>query len=223
MERAALPRLARRSRATGGRALLRARRLAALALLASALSHASAYAQAQAVEDPRQVVGEPRGPRLSGAELLERTKQVASLLRCPVCQGLSVADSPSSTAQNMKANVRDMLAAGYDQDQILAYFERSYGEFVRLEPARRGVNWLVWVAPVAALLLGIFVVFLALRPKGGATPAPEPPVEAAASTAEAADPRDRLPGDPRLARYVLKVRELAYGWAGGIRPGSERA
>jgi cytochrome c-type biogenesis protein CcmH len=163
-------------------------------------------ALAQTAEDPRQVVGPPRGQSLSGTELDARTKQVASLLRCPVCQGLSVADSPSTTAQNMKAHVRQLLAAGYDQDQILAYFERSYGEFVRLEPARRGVNWLVWIAPVVGLVLGVGVVLFALRsPRTPAASGPEPDAKAPAGEVG----RDRLPEDPRLAAYVLKVRELA--------------
>ena len=84
-------------------------------------------------------MGAPTGRRSRGAALDARTQEVAALLRCPVCQGLSVADSPVHAAQNMKAQVRDLLAAGYDQDQVLAYFERSYGEFVRLEPpAARG-------------------------------------------------------------------------------------
>jgi cytochrome c-type biogenesis protein CcmH len=182
----------------------------ALLLAAAALVHA------QTAEDPRQVVGPPRGARLTGTALETRTKQVAALLRCPVCQGLSVADSPSSTAQNMKAHVRELLAEGFDQDQILAYFERSYGEFVRLEPARRGVNWLVWIAPVAGLLLGVAIVLYALRsPRAPAAPAPEPDAAPAPSGTE----RDRLPEDPRLAAYVLKVRELAYGWTGGVPPG----
>ena len=163
-------------------------------------------AAAQNAEDPRQVVGPPRGQPLLGVELDARTKQVASLLRCPVCQGLSVADSPSTTAQNMKAHVRQLLAEGYDQDQILAYFERSYGEFVRLEPARRGVNWLVWIAPLVGLVLGVAVVLAALRsPKAPGAPGAEPATQPAPVEAG----RDRLPEDPRLAAYVLKVRELA--------------
>jgi cytochrome c-type biogenesis protein CcmH len=185
--------------------------LGALVLLASALL------AAQTVEDPRQVVGPPRGKPLVGAALEARTKDVASLLRCPVCQGLSVADSPSSTAQNMKAHVRELLAEGYEQDQVLAYFERSYGEFVRLEPARRGVNWLVWIAPLAGLALGVGVVVLALRPPKAAAPAP-PSEPAAPPGAAGADP---LPEDEPLAEYVRKVRALAYGWPDGVRPGRE--
>lgn len=155
--------------------------------------------------DPSGLVGAARGRALSGPELDARTEEVAALLRCPVCQGLSVADSPASMAVKMKAQVKQMLAAGYDQEQVLAYFERSYGEFVRLEPPLRGVNWLVWLAPVLGLLAGGGVVAWALR--GPRIPAPP-----------AVPDRDALPDDPALARYVLKLREVAYGWPGGVRP-----
>jgi cytochrome c-type biogenesis protein CcmH len=164
-------------------------------------------AEAAAQEDPREVVGAPRGTALSGAALDTRTEEVGALLRCPVCQGLSIADSPATMASKMKARVRELLAAGYDEEQILSYFERSYGEFVRLEPPRRGINWLVWLAPPLALLGGLALVRRTLRRAASpASPAAEVPA------------RDALPADPALARNVLRVRELAYGWPGGIPP-----
>lgn len=166
---------------------------------------------------PAFVIGEPKGVALSGAALDARTQDVAALLRCPVCQGLSVADSPATMALNMKAQVREMLATGYNQDQILAYFERSYGEFVRLQPPMRGVNWLVWLGPFAALLAGGTVVAWALkRPRDAARVDGEPgPL---ASTPSDLPSRDTLPDDPRLADSVRRVRELAYGWPDGIPP-----
>ena len=164
-------------------------------------------AEAAAQEDPRDVVGAPRGRALSGPALDVRTEEVGALLRCPVCQGLSIADSPATMAGKMKARVRELLAAGYDEEQILAYFERSYGEFVRLEPARRGINWLVWLAPPLALLGGLVLVRRTMRRAS----APAPP-------AEGIPARDALPADPALARNVLRVRELAYGWPGGVAP-----
>jgi cytochrome c-type biogenesis protein CcmH len=192
------------------------RRRAALAVLALLGLAPALPAQDAGAPDPHGVVGEPRGAALSEAELTERTEAVAALLRCPVCQGLSVADSPATMAQNMKAQVRDLLARGYDQDQVLAYFEHSYGEFVRLEPPLRGVNWLVWGAPLMGLAAGLGVVAWALRRQVAASR----PSESAPGDVALPD-TDALPDDPGLAPYVLKVRELAYGWPGGVRPRAE--
>jgi cytochrome c-type biogenesis protein CcmH len=123
-------------------------------------------------------------------------------------------------AQNMRAQVKDLLAAGYDQEQILAYFEGSYGEFVRLKPPLRGVNWLVWLAPLAGLLLGAVVVAWALRrprlPAGGAGE------DGAPAAADLPGP-DTLPADPVLSRHLLRVRERAYGWPGGVSPPADTA
>ena len=181
--------------------------------LAAAIVFVAAHASAQEpapASDPSRVVGPPSGRPLSGAALEARTEDVAGLLRCPVCQGLSVADSPATMAVNMKAQVKDLLARGYEQEQILAYFERSYGEFVRLRPPLRGVNWLVWLGPLAALGLGAWAVKRTL----GARRAP-----AEASPSPLPGP-DTLPEDEELARFVLRVREQAYGWPGGRSPGS---
>lgn len=122
---------------------------------------------AATAQAPRATAQEPAplGPPLSGAALDQATEEVASLMRCPVCQGLSVADSPASSAVDLKAEVRRQLAAGYTRDQVLANFERSYGEFIRLEPKAVGFNWLVWLLPVLALLLGALVIYFQLRPR----------------------------------------------------------
>ena len=187
-------------------------RRAAFVLVALGVAVGGALGQGSA-EDPARVVGPPRGARLDGAALEARGDEIAGLLRCPVCQGLSVADSPSTMASNMRAQVKELVAAGYDEEQILSYFERSYGEFVRLKPPLRGVNWLVWLAPVLGLLLGAAVIGWALRAPRSA-PAGAPP---AGETAEVPRP-DTLPPDPTLAPYVLRVRERAYGWSGGVSP-----
>jgi cytochrome c-type biogenesis protein CcmH len=166
-------------------------------------------------------IGAPKGPPLSGAQLDARTNDIGALLRCVVCQGLSVTDSPAPMARNMKAEVREKLAAGYDQEQILAYFERSYGEFVRLEPPMRGVNWVVWVGPLAALLAGGAVIAWALKRSPRRADAGE---SSAAIPSPASDlpGRDTLPADARLAAAVRQVRALAYGWPDGAPPKASR-
>ena len=158
----------------------------------------------------------PRGPQISGPQLDARTDEIGALLRCPVCQGLSVADSPATMARNMKSEVREKLAAGYDQEQILEDFERSYGEFVRLQPPMRGVNWLVWFGPVAGLIAGGAVIAWALkRPAGTGGESEAVP---AASMVSDLPTRDTTSGDARLAAALRRVRMLAYGWPDGVTP-----
>lgn len=149
-----------------------------------------------------EVVGEPAASPLLGEALERRTHEVGLLLRCPVCQGSSVSDSPSSTAINMKNEVRDLMAAGYDQQQVLDYFEAAYGQFVLMQPKAEGFNLLVWIGPGVLMLAGLGVVFATVRKKEPGT------------REEMAVPAPgELPDDPELASYVRKVRELAYGRA----------
>jgi cytochrome c-type biogenesis protein CcmH len=109
--------------------------------------------------------------------LAELTRSVASQLRCPVCQGLSLADSPSELALEMKDVVRDQLAAGRTPDEVKAYFVAKYGEWILLEPPRRGVNLLAYALPAVALIAGLGVVWLALRRwTSGETPADQLPM-----------------------------------------------
>ena len=130
-------------------------------LLAATYGAEPATAQAIDVSRPEPA---PLGPPLSGAALDRATEEVASQMRCPVCQGLSVADSPASSAVDLKTEVRRQVALGYTKEQVIASFERSYGEFIRLEPKAEGFNWLVWLAPMIALVTGALVIFFRLRP-----------------------------------------------------------
>jgi cytochrome c-type biogenesis protein CcmH len=125
--------------------------LAALVLVVgAALGLASA---AGTSESPRQ-----RADRLSGE------------LRCPVCQGLSVADSPSSTARAMAADVRRRVAAGESDSAIRADFVRRYGEPILLTPAGAPAV-LAWGLPVLVLGVGALLVVVTVR-RGSAASVP---------------------------------------------------
>ncbi len=87
----------------------------------------------------------------------ERTQAIAQSLRCPTCQGLSVADSSSPLAKSMRRIVAERVAAGQSADEVRAYFTDRYGAWVLLSPKASGSGWLVWVLPVAVLLLGLAV------------------------------------------------------------------
>ncbi len=99
----------------------------------------------------------------SAQEVDLRAQRIASKLRCPVCQNESVADSPSELSAQMRTLIRDKLAAGETDDQIIRYFVSRYGEWILLEPPRQGVLWFVWLAPAVALLGGGVLVIAYLR------------------------------------------------------------
>ena len=96
----------------------------------------------------------PRPAPRADTSLDRRTRELASQLRCPVCQGLSINDSPAELAVEMKGVVREQLAAGKSPGEVRQYFIEKYGEWVLLEPDPRGFNMLVYAIPVLALVGG---------------------------------------------------------------------
>lgn len=107
-------------------------------------------------------------PRAQDSTLERRTREVASQLRCPVCQGLSINDSPAELAVEMKGVVREQLAAGKSPEEVRQYFIAKYGKWVLLEPEPRGFNVLVYALPVLAVLGGALFVWRFVRRATGA-------------------------------------------------------
>jgi cytochrome c-type biogenesis protein CcmH len=105
----------------------------------------------------------------------ERARAVASGLRCPVCQNLSVADSPSRLAGEMRAEIEQRLAAGASEEEVRAFFVARYGEWVLLEPTREGLNLLPFLFPLVAVGAGVatWLVAVRRRPRPDAAPVSE--------------------------------------------------
>lgn len=97
------------------------------------------------------------------AELEAQVRKLSAELRCPVCQGLSLADSPSELSQEMKSVVRAQLAAGKSPEEVKEYFVARYGEWILLQPKAQGWNLLVYALPVTLLLAGLGGVFYLAR------------------------------------------------------------
>jgi cytochrome c-type biogenesis protein CcmH len=114
----------------------------------------------------------PVAPRGDSA-LEARTSAVASQLRCPVCQGLSIQDSPSELAQSMRSVVRDQLAAGKSPDEVKAYFTSKYGEWILLAPAPHGFNLVAYAVPFLIVLGGGVLIAMAVRRWTAAPPPAE--------------------------------------------------
>ena len=92
-----------------------------------------------------------------------QTTAVAAQLRCPVCQGLSIQESPSELSQQMRDLVKDQLREGRTPEEVKAYFVSKYGEWILLEPKPRGFNLLVYALPVLLVAGGIGVIAAAVR------------------------------------------------------------
>ncbi|MGQ0794421.1 MAG: cytochrome c-type biogenesis protein [Deltaproteobacteria bacterium] len=92
--------------------------------------------------------------RASELSVDDAVREVSYLLFCPVCQGQTVEESNSALAKDMRGIVRKKLEQGATKEEILAYFVGRYGESILASPPPRGVNWLLWLAPGALLVLG---------------------------------------------------------------------
>lgn len=88
----------------------------------------------------------------------QRATSIAAELRCPVCQGLSVADSPSDTAREMRALIDQRIREGRTDDDIRAEFRRAYGDWVLLSPPLIDPRGAVWLIPFAVIGLGALLV-----------------------------------------------------------------
>src|SRR5574337_1538666 len=95
--------------------------------------------------------------------LEEQTHRLAAELRCPVCQNLSVADSPSEMAIQMRELILEKLQKGESPEQIRNYFVSRYGEWILLAPTRKGFNWVAWLLPFVAILGGFGVIVFTIR------------------------------------------------------------
>jgi cytochrome c-type biogenesis protein CcmH/NrfF len=93
----------------------------------------------------------------------ERTSEVASGLRCPDCEALSVAESSTPTARAIRRDLRQRIAAGESDEAIRAAYVERYGESIVLEPEGSGLGVLVWGLPIAVLIAGAAGLVLASR------------------------------------------------------------
>ena len=93
----------------------------------------------------------------------QRVHDVASQLKCPVCQGESVADSPSTISQQMRAVIRQQLQQGQSEQQIIQYFVSRYGNTILWSPPKQGFTLLAWIIPIAILLCGALLLVLVMR------------------------------------------------------------
>ena len=93
----------------------------------------------------------------------DEVNAVAKKLYCPVCPNTPLDVCETQACKDWRAQIRDQLASGWNEQQIMDYFVQQYGERVLGEPQRSGFTSMVWVLPLIAVLLGLLIVWQVLR------------------------------------------------------------
>lgn len=130
------------------------RRLAILALLLALTGAVAPMNSARALQ-PDEVLADPA--------LEARARDLSKGLRCLVCQNQSIDDSDADLARDLRILLRERLAAGNSDAQVIAFLTARYGDFVLLKPPVTPVTWALWFGPAALLLIGAGGIVLGLR------------------------------------------------------------
>ncbi len=96
-------------------------------------------------------------------QIESRTFDIARQLRCPVCISETAADSNAQIAQQMRLIIQDQLEEGKSEQEIFAYFSGRYGDWILLDPPKRGIHLLAWLLPILAAAVGVITVALLAR------------------------------------------------------------
>jgi cytochrome c-type biogenesis protein CcmH len=101
----------------------------------------------------------------------DRAEAIGTRIKCPVCQGESIANSPSQMARDMMALVSERVEAGVDDQAIVDELLASYSGAVLLDPPASGATLILWLAPLAAVAAGAGVITWWRRHPSEETPA----------------------------------------------------
>jgi cytochrome c-type biogenesis protein CcmH len=109
-------------------------------------------------------------PAADDPALESRVMQLASQLRCLVCQNETIADSTADLASDLRNQIRDQMKRGATNQQIIDYMVARYGDFVLYKPPLKSTTLLLWAGPFVLLLIGLAALFYRLARRPGATP-----------------------------------------------------
>lgn len=109
---------------------------------------------------------------LKDPALEARAQAIGHLLRCPVCKTESIEESDAELTKELRRIVRERIAAGDSDQQVLDYLHSRYGNFILLKPPFEPSTWALWLAPPIILVLGGALAFAVMRRRQDAEPAP---------------------------------------------------
>ena len=100
---------------------------------------------------------------VSGAEKIVDQNTIYKNLRCLVCQGQSISDSNSDSAQTIKLVVKDLIKDGKTESEIYSFMVDKYGEWIVFKPQVNKHNFILWFLPYLALILGGVIIFFLFK------------------------------------------------------------
>ena len=103
-----------------------------------------------------------------------RAVRLSEQLRCLVCQNQTIADSNAELAVDLRQQIREQIAAGKSDDEIMQYMVNRYGDFVLYRPPFKATTLLLWLGPALLLVAGVAVLVRVLRTRRAAED--EPPL-----------------------------------------------
>jgi cytochrome c-type biogenesis protein CcmH len=92
-----------------------------------------------------------------------RIAHLESIVRCPACEGLSVAQSNATSSIAVRHEIERRVKAGDSDTSILTSLQERYGSAILLTPSSRGLGAVLWIVPFAAVALGLFVLRRVVR------------------------------------------------------------
>lgn len=92
-----------------------------------------------------------------------RVNALSAELRCLVCQNQTVADSHAELAVDLKNQVREMMAAGKSDKEIIDYMVQRYGDFVLFRPPVKNTTFFLWFGPLMLFLIGLVLLVFNLK------------------------------------------------------------
>jgi cytochrome c-type biogenesis protein CcmH len=104
--------------------------------------------------------------KLDDPALEARARTLSAELRCMVCQNQSIDDSDAPLAHDLRVLLRERIAAGDSDEDVMDFLVARYGEFILLKPRFSVETALLWAAPVVLLVVGGVAAFGVMRRRG---------------------------------------------------------
>jgi cytochrome c-type biogenesis protein CcmH len=106
-----------------------------------------------------------RAPAFDDPAMQARYEHLTRELRCLQCRSESIADSNAQLATDLRRQLRELMAAGKSDQEIMKYMTDRYGDYVLYKPPVKPRTWLLWAAPALLLVGGAIVAFIVISRK----------------------------------------------------------